>query len=122
MSLCDFVDPVLGASICELFQAFSGISSTVITQNLLLEALPSLSTVMSEISHDPFSPRAAAAVEIVDGIFLGQPNPMGEGLFATVAEVLFQTLATTEDREIQQTGLHIITTVVRKDVDQLLNW
>lgn len=79
---------------------------------------------MAEIEQDPFSPRAAAAVEIVDGILLGRPSEggMGEGLFATVAEVLFGVLETTEDREIQQTGLHIITTVVRKDIDQLLHW
>ena len=81
-----------------------------------------MALTMAEIQHDPFSPRAAAAVDIVDSIFDGRTIPMGVGMFNVVAGVLFDVMATTEDREIQQSGLHIITTVIRKDVDQLLEW
>ena len=115
-------DPLLGSAICELFETFSAIPTPAVQQILLLEALPALARTMAEIRFDPFSPRAASAMDIVESIFEGQPATLGEGAFATVAGVLFEALGTTEDRDVLQTGLHVITTVVRKDVDQLLNW
>lgn len=115
-------DPLLGSAICELFETLSAIPTPAVQQILLLEALPALARTMAEIRFDPFSPRAASAMDIVESIFEGQPATLAEGAFATVALVLFEALGTTEDRDILQTGLHVITTVVRKDVDQLLNW
>lgn len=72
--------------------------------------------------YDPFSTRASAAIDIVDSIFSGRKIPLGEGLFSVVAEILFEALGKTEDRDVLQSGLNIITSVVRKDVAQLLNW
>ena len=113
---------MMGNAVCELFSSLSSIQTPAVQSVVLSEALPTLATVLAEIRADPFSPRAAAALEIVDNIFDGQPSPLGETFFGAVAGVLFETLAVTEDRAIIQSGLHVITTVVRKDVDQLLNW
>ncbi|KAL8280102.1 hypothetical protein RQP46_007432 [Phenoliferia psychrophenolica] len=115
-------DPMMGNAVCELFSTLSSISSPSVQSILLSSALPLLSSVLSEIHADPFSPRAAAALEIVDNVFDGQPSPLGSGFFGAVAGVLFEVLAVTEDRAIVQSGLHVITTVVRKDVEQLLSW
>ncbi|ORY73226.1 ARM repeat-containing protein [Leucosporidium creatinivorum] len=115
-------DPMLGVSIGEVFSSLSAAPSLAVQHVLLHEALPHLTASMAQIRIDPFSPAAAAAMDIVDSIFDGRPSPMGEGLFAAVAPTLFEVLSVSEDRDIVQTGLNIITSVVRKDVDQLLNW
>lgn len=69
-----------------------------------------------------------AALELIDNIFEGCPAPLGEGMFGVVAEGLMQLLvgaeggAGTEDRDMIQSGLNVVTSVVRKDVAQLLQW
>lgn len=113
---------MLGVSIGEVFSALAAAPSPAVQHVLLHEALPSLVASMAQIRIDPFSPAAAAAMDIVDSIFSGRPSPMGEGIFDAVASTLFEVLSVSEDRDILQTGLNIITSVVRKDVDQLLNW
>lgn len=113
---------MLGVTIGEVFSALSAAPSPAVQHVLLQEALPNLTASMAQIRIDPFSPAAAAAMDIVDSIFSGRPSPMGEGLFAAVAPTLFEVLAVAQDRDTVQTGLNIVTSVVRKDVDQLLNW
>lgn len=117
-----FQDPMLGSAVCELFQAFAGIATPVVEQNLLHVTLPALARTMTEIRTDPYSSRASAAVDIIDNIFDGRPLPLGEGMFAVVGDVLFEVLASSDDRDLLQSGLHIITTVVRKEQDQILSW
>jgi len=77
---------------------------------------------MIEIRSDPSSIRAAASLDITSAIFSRFPTPLPHGAFDRVAEIVFEMLAGTEDRDIIQSGLDIVTTVIRKDVDQLLNW
>ncbi|KAK4699259.1 importin-9, partial [Phenoliferia sp. Uapishka_3] len=120
--LADSKDPMMGNAVCELFAALSSIATPAAQNCILTEALPTLATVLNHIKGDPFSPQAGAALEIIDSIFDGQPTPLGPGLFDGVAGVLFDILAIAEDRAIVQSGLHVITTVVRKDVNQLLSW
>lgn len=107
---------------CELFASFASIPTPIVLSNLISESLPALSSILLEILIDPFSTRASAALDLIDNVFDGRGVELGEGLFGVVAEGLFGALGGTEDREVLQTGLHIVTTVVRKDVDQLLNW
>lgn len=113
---------MLSASVGELLAAFARIENAAVDRNLLDDTLPALARTMLEIRGDPMSVPAASAVTIVDSIFDGRPAPLTPGSFAKVADSLFAMLAITDDRDVQQTGLHIVTTVVRKDVDQLLNW
>lgn len=77
---------------------------------------------MTELRSDPSSIRGASALDIANSIFSRFPSPLPAGAFERIAEILFEVLAATEDRDIVQTGLDIVTTVIRKDVDQLLNW
>ena len=77
---------------------------------------------MAEGRSDPSSIRAAAALDICSRIFSRFPTPLPPRSFERVAAVLFDLLATTEDRDVTQTGLDVVTTVIRKDVSQLLEW
>ena len=114
---------MLGSSVCEFFESFAGIVSPSVQQNLLNYTLPALSQTMTEHRTNPYSPLASRSVDLIDSIFDGRPiGEFSPGLFASVAEVLFELLIATDDRGILQSGLHVITTVVRKDIDQLLNW
>ena len=63
-----------------------------------------------------------SAMVVINSIFDGRPSPMGEGLFATVAQALFDTLSRTDDDNVLQDGLECLTYVVRKDVGQLIAW
>lgn len=63
-----------------------------------------------------------SSVVTINSIFDGRPTPLGDGLFGRVANELFSVLSQTEDDNILQEGLESLTFVVRKDVDQLINW
>lgn len=113
---------MLGCAVCELFLSFAAVPSLIVEQNLLHSTLPALALTLTAIRTDPFSAQATAAMDVIDNIFDGRTMPIGDGLFATIAAMAFEVLETTEDRDLIQTGLHIVTTIIRKDVDQLLNW
>ncbi|GAA5855822.1 hypothetical protein JCM8547_000374 [Rhodosporidiobolus lusitaniae] len=115
-------DPLLGSSIADVFASLSASPSPVVQNALLTEALPALVSTMAEFSSDPYSIRAASALDISSSIFSRFPTPLPAGAFDRVAANVFEMLAGTEDRDIIQTSLDIVTTVIRKDVDQLLNW
>lgn len=115
-------DPLLGSSISDVFASLSASSSPIVQSSLLNEGLPALVATMTEIRSDPSSIRAAASLDIASAIFSRFPTPLPQGAFDRVAEILFEMLAGTEDRDIIQSGLDVVTTVIRKDVDQLLNW
>lgn len=115
-------DPLLGSSIADLFASLSASPSPIVQSSLQNEALPALVSTMTEIRSDPSSIRAAAALDISNSIFSRFPTPLPAGAFARIADILFEMLTTTEDRDIIQTGLGVVTTVIRKDVDQLLSW
>ncbi|BGP38381.1 hypothetical protein JCM10449v2_002313 [Rhodotorula kratochvilovae] len=115
-------DPLLGSSIADVFSSLSASSSPIVQAALLNEGLPALVSTMTEVRSDPSSIRAAAALDITSAIFSRFSTPLPAGAFARVADILFEMLAGTEDRDIIQTGLDVVTTVIRKDVNQLLDW
>lgn len=59
---------------------------------------------------------------VINAIFDGRPSPMGDGLFAPIGQALFSTVNRTDDDNVLQDGLECLTYVVRKDVDQLMQW
>lgn len=59
---------------------------------------------------------------VINAILDGRPSPMGDNLFAPIAQALFSTLNRTDDDNVLQDGLECLTYVVRKDVDQLTQW
>ncbi|SCV67876.1 BQ2448_5487 [Microbotryum intermedium] len=118
-------DPILGVAIGEVFSSFASTPSPIVTNCLQTDALPTLSNILLEVRTDPYSTSAASALELIEAILSGRPSGpehFGPGLFGTVAASLFEVIASTEDRSVTQSGLNIITTVVRKDVGQLLAW
>lgn len=113
---------MLGCAVCELFLSIAAVHCSVVYENLLHSTLPALALTLTAIRSDLFSAQATAAIDVIDNIFDGRTMPIGKGLFTTIASMVFEVLETTEDRDLIQTGLHIVTTIIRKDVDQLLNW
>lgn len=63
-----------------------------------------------------------SSITVINAIFDGRPSPIGPGLFATVGQALFDTLNRTDDDNVLQDGLDCLTYVVRKDVNQLIQW
>jgi hypothetical protein len=115
-------DPLLGVSICEVFAFLASSDSPTVRNSLLHGALPHLSEIMKNFRSDPFAPSVSAAMDLIDSVFGASAMPLPAGMLDAVASSLFEVLATSEDRDMVQSGLRIITTVVRKDVNQLLNW
>jgi len=115
-------DPILGSSISDVFGSLSSSTSPIAQEAILNTALPALASTMTEIRTDPLSIRASTAIDITDSIFSHLQTPLPPNAFERVAENLFGALNSTDDRDVTQSGLNIITTVIRKDVEQLLNW
>lgn len=115
---------MLATSIGDVFSsmAAAAASSPAVLQSLVNDAFPELSASVLRVRIDPFGASVVTAVDVIDSIFNGLPTPLGEGAFAAVAPAIFEVLAVAEDREMVQSGLSIVTSVVRKDVNQLLNW
>lgn len=113
---------MLNASIGEVLRTFASIDTPIVLQVLIQTTLPTLSQSIQDLLHDPFSPTASSAVDLVDSVFSGRPSPLGQGLFDAIAGTLFRVMEKTEDRDVVQAELGVIESVVRKDVDQLLQW
>ncbi|GAA5868959.1 hypothetical protein JCM16303_000320 [Sporobolomyces ruberrimus] len=115
-------DPILGSAVSDVFGSLSSSSSPAAQNAILNSALPALAAVMTELQADPLSVRASTAIDITDNIFTHMPSPLLVGSFDKVAGNMFDALNATDDRDVTQSGLNIVTSVIRKDVDQLLNW
>lgn len=115
-------DPLLGSAICEVFDSLSSTASVVVEDSIRNDAFPSLVAAMIQVRHDPYSIPAASAIDIVDALFAGRPAPLAPGWFAAIAPTLFEVVTLTDDRDVLQAGLNILTTTVRKDVTQLLEF
>ncbi|GAA5841531.1 hypothetical protein JCM3766R1_003978 [Sporobolomyces carnicolor] len=115
-------DPLLGSAISDVFGSLSSSSSPAAQNAILNSALPALAAVMTELRTDPLSVRASTAIDIADNIFSHMPTPLLPGSFGKIAVNLFEALDATEDRDVTQSGLNIVTSVIRKDVNQLLEW
>lgn len=115
-------DPLLGSAICEVFDSLSSTASGVVEASIKDDAFPSLTAAMLQVRHDRYSTSAASATDILDALFAGRPAPLASGWFAAVAPTLFEVLSITDDRDVLQAGLNIITHTIRKDVGQLLEW
>ncbi|KAM0788544.1 hypothetical protein ACM66B_001672 [Microbotryomycetes sp. NB124-2] len=115
-------DPMLAATIGQVMTTVASLSTSAVQSALLSTILPELNLALAKFEIDPYGTAVSSAVEFVDAIFSGLQAPMGPGLFAAVASHLFNVLTVTDDRQVIQSGLNVITNVVRKDVQQLLDW
>lgn len=90
---------------------------------MLHVGLPRLAELLSLTGDDDDSrQQVISSVTVINAIFDGRPTPIGPGLFAAVGQALFDTLNRTDDDNVLQDGLDCLTYVVRKDVDQLIQW
>ena len=115
-------DPLLSSTLSDLFRTLSSSSSPVMEQSLRQVALPRLAQLLEQEENDETRPLIDAGVVALNAILDGRPTPLGSGLFAPVASAVFGVLSRTEDDSVLQEGLECFTFVVRKDVDQLIQW
>nr|KAK4053501.1 hypothetical protein OIV83_001668 [Microbotryomycetes sp. JL201] len=115
-------DPMLAATIDQVLSTMASLSTPAIHSALLSTVLPELNLALAKVEIDPYGTAVSSAVEFVDAIFSGVQSPMGQGLFEVVAGHLFRVLTVTDDRQVIQLGLNVVTNVVRKDTQQLLDW
>ncbi|KAG0140386.1 hypothetical protein CROQUDRAFT_674684 [Cronartium quercuum f. sp. fusiforme G11] len=112
-------------AVTELFTMLSTSSSPLVAQALSQSVLTRLGQVLLVSNND--APKdhlmvKASTVAVIDGVFKGKTMPLSSGMFDAVALGLFQTLAFTDDSDLIQDCLNILTSVVRKGTDQLINW
>ena len=115
-------DPLLSSTLSDLFRTLSSSSSPVMEQSLRQVALPRLAQLLEQEENDETRPLIDAGVVALNAILDGRPTPLGSGFFAPVASAVFGVLSRTEDDSVLQEGLECLTFVVRKDVDQLIQW
>lgn len=113
---------MLAATIGEVLTTMAGVPSEPVQRSIAGTALPELAMALSKVRIDPYGPAVSSSIEFVDAIFQGLPSPMTPGLFERIAGQLFDVLTSTDDRQIVQSGLNVVTNVVRKNVEQLLQW
>ncbi|KAH9823821.1 armadillo-type protein [Melampsora americana] len=118
-------DHLLVDAMTDLFTMLSTSSSPLVMQALTQRVLPQLGKALTvtevESPTDHFVIKASS-VAVIDGIFKGKLMPLSGGMFEAVAPGLFVTLASSEDPDLIQDCLNILTSVVRKGTDQLINW
>lgn len=122
MLIVPLSDPLLSSALCDLFRSLSQSSEAGVYKALVSSALPELSRIITVPETEATRSQIGAAMTILNSIFDGRPSPLGQGFFAAAADALFTAMARTEDDGVLQEGLECLTFVVRKDVQQLLQW
>lgn len=94
-------DPIFLSMLTDIFTTLAsspthGVYSTVVSQSL-----PKLSSAIRS-SNKEESWVASSAIELVGSLVEGSQEGLGDGFFGTVAEGLFNTLNTAEDRDVLQ--------------------
>lgn len=115
-------DPLLSSTLSDLFRTLSSSPSPFTEQSLQQVALPRLAQLLEQEETDETRPFIDAGIVALNAIFDGRPTPLGSGFFSPVAAAVFGVLSRTEDDSVLQEGLECLTFVVRKDVDQLIQW
>jgi hypothetical protein len=113
---------LLSSALGVLITTFSSSPLPSVHQSLVDVLLPSLSRLLEQPENDDTRASIASAVTAIDNILDGRPTPLGEHVFNTIGQPLFDLLGRTEDDSILQEGLECLTLVIRKDIGQLINW
>ncbi|KAK4058553.1 hypothetical protein OIO90_000715 [Microbotryomycetes sp. JL221] len=115
-------DPMLAATIGSVLTTIASLATPAINASLTSTILPEINLALARVKIDPYGTAVSSAIEFLDAIFIGLPAPLPRGTLTAVAGPLFDVLTATDDRQVVQSGLNVVTNVVRKDVNQLLDW
>lgn len=114
---------MLQGTLCDLMRTYSSSQSTTVYESLVRTALPRLAELLGQTGQDDETrQQVESSMVLLNAILDGRPSPLGEGIFTTIAPSLFNTLNRTDDDNVLQEGLECLTYVVRKDVNQLMQW
>ncbi|OCH92992.1 ARM repeat-containing protein [Obba rivulosa] len=115
-------DPIIISNLTVILEHLAGAEAPGIYENVIKLALPPLSNaILSSTEYDAWI--SGTAIEVVNGIVQGAPNTgLGAGFFDVIGPSLFEALRKVEDRDVIQSGIECLTSIIRKDVNQILNW
>ncbi|TFY66382.1 hypothetical protein EVG20_g4698, partial [Dentipellis fragilis] len=115
-------DPIFLSVLTDIFSSIAGSPTPGVYETAVKQTLPKLTAAIAN-SDPEQSWIASSAIELVTSLVEGAPDArLGEGFFAAVAPNLFACMKVAEDRDVLQNGVSLLTLVIRKDVNQLLNW
>ncbi|EMD32596.1 hypothetical protein CERSUDRAFT_161550 [Gelatoporia subvermispora B] len=115
-------DPIIISNLTVILEHLAGAEAPGIYENVVKLALPSLSNaILSSTEYDAWI--SGAAIEVVNGIVQGAPDSgLGAGFFDIIGPSLFEALRKVEDRDVIQSSIECLTSIIRKDVNQVLVW
>ena len=116
------LDPLLSATLADLFRAFAASPTAHVTGTLSRIILPKLAEMLAMPENDETRPQIDSSIVMLNSILDGRPSPLGQELVAPVLPTLCTILQRTEDDSVLQEGLECLTYIVRKDIDQLTHW
>ncbi|CAL1694900.1 unnamed protein product [Somion occarium] len=115
-------DPLFVSLLGEIFGALSGSPAPGAYEIVLKQAIPVLCNAILTASSDN-AWLAESALDLLDSIIGARGDrDLGDNLFATIAPALFYALATNEDRDVIQSGIALLTLLIRRAFNQLLAW
>ncbi|KIJ34652.1 hypothetical protein M422DRAFT_76407 [Sphaerobolus stellatus SS14] len=115
-------DPITLSVLDDLLSDLTHSPAPGVYQVVVSESLPVLVQALKE-SPSTESWIASSAIDLISSLARGATKGnLGEGFFAAFAPALFACLQRTEDQEVLENAVVLLTYVVRKDPGQLLSW
>ncbi|KAI0789448.1 ARM repeat-containing protein [Abortiporus biennis] len=115
-------DPIFISILSDILQSITASPAPGIYQVVVQKSLGTLSQAIGNTPKQE-SWIASAGIELVSAIVEGAPasenGGLGEGFFGQIGQSLFKCLRETEDRDVIQNGINLLTLIIRKDLSQL---
>ena len=97
-------DPVFSNAVSELLSTFTLSNSAAAWRSASQTIFPALSAAIVDVRREADSPKAAAAISILDNMISNWPLPLPQGIFSAVAAPVFEVLESTDDQAVLQVG------------------
>ncbi|GBE77314.1 ARM repeat-containing protein [Sparassis crispa] len=115
-------DPIFISILSDILENLAKSPAPGVYESVVKHALPGLcNAIMASSADEPWI--TGAAIDLVGSLVQGAPESgLGEGFFAHLGPSLFLCMRTVEDRDVIQSGISCLTSVIRKDFNQLVSW
>ncbi|PPQ99515.1 hypothetical protein CVT24_005305 [Panaeolus cyanescens] len=115
-------DPLFLSILTDIMENLASSPAPGIYQTVVKHALPPLTNVIQSTSEKE-SWISSAAIDLISSLVKGSPDSgLGDGFFGLLASSLFSLLNQTADRDVVQSGITLLTLIIRKDCNQILSW
>ena len=103
-------------------RTFASAPTPVAYEAIKLILLPGLARYMALRAEDGSLQYLDTALSVLAAVFDGRKPPIGDGLFAIVADPFFNALLDTDDNGTLSEGAGSLVSVLRKAPNQILTW